>query len=91
MWEGIGNSLSNLISIWWEHPKIVDKLNMFRRVRVDSFQNLLVLTVYRNCLSPWSKDWDMSTLNLNRGIPQCCERSLWNKHLLPEMKGKSKI
>ncbi|KAF8803558.1 hypothetical protein BYT27DRAFT_7214560 [Phlegmacium glaucopus] len=27
----IGNSLSSLVSIWWEHPEIVDKLNTFRR------------------------------------------------------------
>ncbi|KAF8797340.1 zincin, partial [Phlegmacium glaucopus] len=31
VWQGIGNSLSSLVSIWWEHPEIVDKLNTFRR------------------------------------------------------------
>jgi aminopeptidase 2 len=31
VWQCIGTSLSNLISNWWEHPRIVDKLNMFRR------------------------------------------------------------
>ena len=37
--QSIGNGLSSLVSIWWEHPKIVDKLNTLRRVRHDSFQH----------------------------------------------------
>ncbi|KAG6919995.1 hypothetical protein DXG01_013344 [Tephrocybe rancida] len=31
VWSGISESLSGLVSIWWEHPQIVDQLNVFRR------------------------------------------------------------
>ncbi|KAJ2930053.1 hypothetical protein H1R20_g7024, partial [Candolleomyces eurysporus] len=31
VWDGIGDSISGLVSIWWEHPEVVDKLNAFRR------------------------------------------------------------
>ncbi|CAA7267619.1 unnamed protein product [Cyclocybe aegerita] len=31
VWQGIGESLAGLVSIWWEHPKIIDQLNAFRR------------------------------------------------------------
>jgi len=31
VWQGIADGLSNLVSIWWEHPKVVHKLNTFRR------------------------------------------------------------
>ncbi|KAF6764898.1 leucyl aminopeptidase [Ephemerocybe angulata] len=31
VWDGIGENLGGLISIWWEHPEIVDQLNAFRR------------------------------------------------------------
>ncbi|KAF8162999.1 leucyl aminopeptidase [Crassisporium funariophilum] len=31
VWQGIGDNLSGLISVWWEHPEVVDKLNAFRR------------------------------------------------------------
>ncbi|KAF8633724.1 hypothetical protein AX17_004382 [Amanita inopinata Kibby_2008] len=31
VWSGISESVSGLISVWWEDPKIVDKLNEFRR------------------------------------------------------------
>jgi len=33
VWSSIGENLSSLVSIWWEHSEIVDKLNAFRRVR----------------------------------------------------------
>ena len=32
VWSGIADSLSSLVSVWWEHPKLVDNLNEFRRV-----------------------------------------------------------
>lgn len=31
VWSGIAENLSSLVSIWWEHPKLVDQLNAFRR------------------------------------------------------------
>ncbi|KNZ75425.1 Aminopeptidase 2, mitochondrial [Termitomyces sp. J132] len=31
VWSGISESLSGLVSIWWEHPQIVDQLNALRR------------------------------------------------------------
>ncbi|KAF5386636.1 hypothetical protein D9615_001831 [Tricholomella constricta] len=31
VWSGISESLAGLVSIWWEHPKIVDQLDAFRR------------------------------------------------------------
>jgi len=31
VWSGISESLFNLVSVWWEHPEIVDKLNAFRQ------------------------------------------------------------
>ncbi|RXW20987.1 hypothetical protein EST38_g4846 [Candolleomyces aberdarensis] len=31
VWDGIGDSISGLVSIWWENPEVVDKLNAFRR------------------------------------------------------------
>jgi aminopeptidase 2 len=32
VWSGIAESLSSLVSIWWENPRLVDHLNAFRRV-----------------------------------------------------------
>ncbi|TFK42895.1 peptidase family M1-domain-containing protein [Crucibulum laeve] len=31
VWVGIAESVSNLVTIWWEHPQIVEQLNAFRR------------------------------------------------------------
>ncbi|KAF9466381.1 leucyl aminopeptidase [Collybia nuda] len=31
VWSGISESLGGLVSIWWEHPSLVDQLNAFRR------------------------------------------------------------
>ncbi|KAG6813612.1 hypothetical protein H0H92_009229 [Tricholoma furcatifolium] len=31
VWSGISESLEGLVSIWWEHPHIVDQLNALRR------------------------------------------------------------
>ncbi|GLB35338.1 putative aminopeptidase [Lyophyllum shimeji] len=31
VWSGMAQNLSALASIWWEHPKIVERLNAFRR------------------------------------------------------------
>ncbi|TEB36135.1 leucyl aminopeptidase [Coprinellus micaceus] len=31
VWDGVGESIGSLVSIWWEHPEIVDQLNTFRR------------------------------------------------------------
>ncbi|KAF8969809.1 leucyl aminopeptidase [Flammula alnicola] len=31
VWQVIGNGVGELLSIWWEHPEVVDKLNAFRR------------------------------------------------------------
>ncbi|KAG6832427.1 hypothetical protein H0H87_001587 [Tephrocybe sp. NHM501043] len=31
VWSGISQNLSGLVSIWWEHPQIVDQLNALRR------------------------------------------------------------
>ncbi|KAG5639615.1 hypothetical protein H0H81_010817 [Sphagnurus paluster] len=38
-WAGISDSLASLVSIWWEHPEIVDHLNAFRRVRDMSLKD----------------------------------------------------
>ncbi|KAK2460553.1 hypothetical protein APHAL10511_007023 [Amanita phalloides] len=32
VWSGIAENLSAIVSIWWEHADIVDKLNVFRRI-----------------------------------------------------------
>ncbi|PFH52379.1 hypothetical protein AMATHDRAFT_140150 [Amanita thiersii Skay4041] len=32
VWSGISDTVSGIISIWWEYPHIVEKLNTFRRV-----------------------------------------------------------
>jgi hypothetical protein len=32
VWSGIADSFTNLVSVWWEHPELVDHLNEFRRV-----------------------------------------------------------
>ena len=54
VWQGIADSLSNLVSIWWEHPKIIDKLNAFHRVRHASIEHSLCCThgMYSLCLFP---------------------------------------
>ncbi|KAG6885073.1 hypothetical protein C0993_006152 [Termitomyces sp. T159_Od127] len=31
VWSGISENLSGLVSIWWEHPQVVDQLNALRR------------------------------------------------------------
>ncbi|KAF8232360.1 hypothetical protein L208DRAFT_1272750 [Tricholoma matsutake] len=31
VWSGIADSLSSLVSVWWEHPRLVDQINAFRR------------------------------------------------------------
>lgn len=31
VWSGVADSLNNLVSVWWEHPMLVDHLNEFRR------------------------------------------------------------
>lgn len=38
VWSGIAENLSGLVSIWWEHPELVNKLNAFRRVRQNDVQ-----------------------------------------------------
>ena len=32
VWSGIGSELASLESIFWEHPEITKRLNIFRRV-----------------------------------------------------------
>lgn len=32
VWDSIAGSLTTLVSTWFEHPEIVEKLNAFRRV-----------------------------------------------------------
>ncbi|KAF8061516.1 leucyl aminopeptidase [Lyophyllum atratum] len=41
VWSGILGSLSDLASIWWEHPQIVDQLNAFRRTLAVPLVNKL--------------------------------------------------
>ncbi|KAF9036751.1 hypothetical protein BJ165DRAFT_1532853 [Panaeolus papilionaceus] len=31
VWQGIGEAVGGLVSIWWENPQVVNKLNAFRR------------------------------------------------------------
>lgn len=38
VWEGVGESIGSLVSIWWEHPEVVDKLNAFRRVSRNCYR-----------------------------------------------------
>lgn len=45
VWFGIAENLDGLISIWWEHPELVDQLNAFRRVcRITARPGLTRLT-----------------------------------------------
>ncbi len=66
VWRVIANSLGELISIWWENPKVVDKLNALRRVSGVLYIALLrltdnVLMVCRACLCPWSRNLVLNT------------------------------
>ena len=36
VWETIASHLSSLISVWWEHEDVVDKLKAFSRVSACS-------------------------------------------------------
>ncbi|KIL68636.1 hypothetical protein M378DRAFT_71638 [Amanita muscaria Koide BX008] len=32
VWSGISENVSALVSVWWEHPDIVERMNVFRRI-----------------------------------------------------------
>lgn len=45
VWAGMAEGLSSLVSIWWEHPEVVAKLDAFRRVSCDNFLYSSVLSL----------------------------------------------
>ena len=72
VWSGIADNLSSITSIWWEHGDIVDKLNVFRRVRYDR------LILERKNLTPDSRcslHWLInSVMNIKTGKLRISQR-----------------
>ncbi|KAG6866086.1 hypothetical protein C0991_008838 [Blastosporella zonata] len=63
VWSGISQSLAGLVSIWWEHPKIVDQLNALRRALfVPLVKKLGVIKELQSRFAHFMKTGDDATI-----------------------------
>lgn len=71
VWSGVADNLSSITSIWWEHGDIVDKLNVFRRVRHDRLILKKNLNPGRRCSLHW---WINSVMSIKTGKIRISQR-----------------
>lgn len=90
VWSGVAESLKSLVSVWWEHPQLVDRLNAFRRVCLPTFCQPIgsILSFCRLFLSLSSKGSDMTMQIPIRLIYHCYERVQSHRRLKRETPGR---